>query len=369
MSEMSPLSAILRALCLSIFGFLLGCPDRSGPCQADDDCGAGQVCREAVCRCAVDEGCPTGQRCNREGSCQAPPACRSNLDCSGDTRCDLGEGRCIASEGCVRTLDCALGELCEEGRCVPGCASDADCPLGRLCQEGLRCELGCRDAAGCPLGESCVGEACFAGTLPGLCLPCGGGADCSGREDWCLVNRGFVRGRPETGAERECAPDCMGAREICPNGTTCRAITVRVTPPCTGDASCPGARQCEIVEGDPVGRCTCLRDADCLERLPPFCTRLGFCEAPAGRLCGSDLDCESVRACGPYGAGGTSVCYLDRSQACTRPQDCLCLNGRCTLTGRECQDATDCPIACEGGGCVVGAGCTPDEGVSCRQLR
>lgn len=352
-----------------LLGGLFGaCASASEPCTDDASCGAGSSCVLGVCRCLDDRGCAAGLECNTRGSCQAPPACARNADCEAGRRCNLATGSCVLAEGCIRSEDCPFGQLCESGRCATGCEDDADCPLGRVCEADL-CMTGCRDASGCPIGASCIGGQCFEDVLPGLCTPCGGSEDCPGREDWCLENRSFERGRPETGAARQCAPGCLGAPDICPNGTECRPVVVRITPPCTTNASCGTGRECLIDEGDPVGRCTCRGDADCTAQLPPFCTQLGFCEAPVGRLCSDDTECESVSACGPHGSGGARVCWRDRDRACQTATDCACLDDRCVLSGRRCASGADCPVSCMNGGCVVGAGCTPADGVYCPDLR
>lgn len=353
---------------LGLAALVSGCASTIDVCAEDTQCAEGQTCVLGECRCIDDRGCTDGLECNAVGRCQTRPACQRNSDCNPERRCDLARGACVRPDRCVRSEDCPFGEVCLEGRCAAGCDDDADCPLGQVC-DAASCGLGCRDAEGCALGASCIGGACFEDALPGLCAPCGASSECAGREDWCLDNRSFVRGRPETGAERQCASSCLGAPEICPNGTECRPVVVRITPPCTTNASCGFGRECVVDEGDPVGRCTCRSEADCVERLPPFCNRLGFCEAPAGRLCGSDADCEAVSSCGPHGPGGTRVCWRDRDRTCSSGRDCACLDGTCVLSGRRCREAADCPVSCQNGGCVVGAGCAPEDGVYCPDLR
>lgn len=273
----------------------------------------------------------------------------------------------MAIEPCRRDLDCPVESVCTDGRCESGCRADGDCHPFRICLEG-QCGGGCRDNRGCALGEACVGQRCFPGTQPGLCKPCGGQADCDARTDWCLVNRAFVRGDPSSGAPMECAPDCDDAPDLCPSGAICRPVVVQLGA-CESSADCGSGQACLRDEGEPIGRCTCASNADCSERIPPSCSRFGLCEHPTGRLCARSADCESPETCGPYGPAGAPRCFLDRDRVCDSGADCQCIEGSCVLSGRPCRDSTDCPTRCEGGGCVVGAGCVPEEGLTCPDLR
>jgi hypothetical protein len=359
------------AACDAATGSGAVCRDGACPCESDAACGPGAVCRDGACRCESDAACAEGQVCNRAGLCQEPPPCRANRDCPDGARCDGRTGQCAAAGRCPRDLHCPLGEVCRDGACVPGCRADADCPLGRVCREPTplgRCEVGCRDTAGCRVGEACVAGRCRQDLFPGLCAPCGRPEDCRFRGDWCLENRGYDPERPVTGSPRFCAADCTETPDSCPAGYACRPVVARVRPPCTEDAACGAGRRCLREEEEPVGLCTCAADADCTERLAPRCV-LGFCEAPAGRTCATAADCASVEACGPHGPGGARVCYLDRARPCESGADCQCLGGACVLSGRDCRDDADCRVSCVGGGCVVGRGCAPLEGLFCPRLR
>ena len=343
-------------------------------CAEDAHCGEHRQCVDAVCLCVDNAACALGQVCNPAGRCQAAPRCADNLDCKDGERCDLGAGACVADAGCLRDLDCALASVCEGQSCVPGCRGDEGCPLGQLCDgattESLgACKVGCRSTSACRIGELCVGGSCYPNPNLGLCMPCGSHDDCQGASDWCLANRSYDPARPETGQPKECAIDCDVAAEVCPNGSSCRSVVLSLGEPCERDGHCLTGQQCLIEEGDAVGLCSCRSDADCTERLPATCRFGGFCEYPAGRLCGADTDCLPVDSCGAFGPGGSRACYLDPSVACSSGRDCLCLRGACVLTGRACASAADCPVACEGGGCVVGRGCAADEGLYCADVR
>ncbi len=72
-------------------------------CESDDQCGPGLTCNASAGRCAgtltcfSDLACAAGLVCNRatQTCTELPPACRTNDDCLGDERCDLGTGRCV----------------------------------------------------------------------------------------------------------------------------------------------------------------------------------------------------------------------------------------------------------------------------------
>ena len=43
--------------------------------------------------------------------------------------------------------------------------------------------------------------------------------------------------------------------------------------------------------------------------------------------------------------------------------------GHCLIGGHRCYDSADCDvIACVNGGCLIGANCAPDEGLTCRDM-
>ncbi|MCB9648792.1 MAG: hypothetical protein H6730_19645 [Deltaproteobacteria bacterium] len=363
-------------LCLLLVGCRAG-TEALERCDVEHPCPAGFAC-DAVgaCRCTTDDACTGEAFCNAAGICQLRPGCQSNQDCAAGTFCHLEAGRCIADGTCGADLHCGPGEVCEAAACEPGCREDADCPLFAICEragEGLgTCvQERCRSNAACPLGHRCVGERCYYEQNQSLCAECEAQGDCPGQADSCLVNNSYDRARPERGPERFCGPDCGADPELCPSGYACQDVVVLTTAPCEDDAACNGGgRRCLKREGDAVGLCTCARDYDCAyEVVPPSCAFLGFCLYPPGRLCGTDLDCESTPVCGPYGAGGAMECFNVPGRSCISAQACLCQDGACINTGRPCSSGAECNPPCIDGGCVLGMACAPEPGLYCPDLR
>lgn len=361
---------------------LVGCADDPAQTCAAATCPAGSTCRveagEAFCACAEDAACGPDEVCNRAGWCQRRPACRSNLDCSEGAFCALGLGVCVPGPGCRQDVHCGLGEVCIGQACTPGCRAREHCALGQVCDlsaadthpHGLgACAVGCAATEACPLGQRCVGGQCYPSPNPSHCAPCSASLECPFATDWCLINPGYDRARAETGGEYQCAVDCAGRPEICPNGYQCADVVRLTADPCVEDADCPGVRRCVRGEGEGRGFCACAADADCSYRtVPPTCTLAG-CLYPPGRACGGAEDCAPVERCADHDGSGESTCYRNRGRVCDGHLDCLCVEGRCVRDGRPCVAGAECEPTCAQARCRIGAACSPEEGLYCPDLR
>lgn len=101
------------------------------PCEEDDQCGQGRVCRDGRCAktCAHDAQCGLLEACI-DGTC-------AQTGCSSDRQCVylLEHPRAYCDQGscrvrCTENLDCNMWalEICHGGRCVfAGCTNDAEC--------------------------------------------------------------------------------------------------------------------------------------------------------------------------------------------------------------------------------------------------
>ena len=126
-------------------------------------------------------------------------------------------------------------------------------------------------------------------------------------------------------------------------------------------------RRCVVGEGQLRGACTCVDNSDCaIDRIPPRCTAIGFCDNPSTQRCTQDSECQPGDLC--QDLAGAMRCITDFS-SCNSNADCLCNAGSCFGTGRQCTGPADCALECIGGGCQLGASCGPDEGLLCPQLR
>ena len=282
----------------------------------------------------------------------------------------------------------------------------------------------CGDLSFCDYGENCVNGMCAADANPNHCQPCNNQpGDCGGSDNFCLINPNYDANDPSQGSQYFCGVACdpEATSPECPNGYGCGRVVLLTQALCTpgkhsecctmnnagecctdGQADCgPSKRQCVGGEGDRTGNCTCLTNQDCnIDTIPPRCMgtcgglglqpcladtdcittcvmdRNTVCQWPQGRSCTMDSECESLPLCAPI--GGQQLCVWSgatNQTPCTQNSDCLCVPdqmggpSRCFGTGRECTTGADCELTCSNGGCILGATCAPQEGLSCEDVR
>ncbi len=329
---------------------LLGCAD---PTSEKPRAGDG---------CSTDEDCAIGDEC-RFGVCL--PRSVEQPDLGGEGERDQGTVRDQGSEppACREREDCRAGEICLAGACAPGnCLSDGDCEGGQVCNALHWCaeDEGCRSDGECRPGQTCI---------QGECLP----------PDGCETDAQCVA--PEECSEGRCQVlDGCGAGPACGEGERCvDGSCVPLGPTCPQDAAC-GQRVCgpDPVCGVPCGECAadatcqqgacvprdpqCPADADCGGRVcgrDPVCgVPCGVCEAgetceegacvPSGPQCPAEADCRA-RACGPDPVCGISCGECDPEQHCE--------DGLCRDPEPDCPAVADCS----------GRACGPDPvcGISC----
>jgi len=361
-----------------------GEPNVVPACLEDSDCALGLRClsdaQGAFCGCLQDASCAPDEWCNSASRCQRRLGCQDNQDCGEGLFCDLSSGLCLPVAQCGGDVHCPPSSVClgQARGCVPGCREDGDCRQFQICDDsqadlhpdGLgSCAEGCRSHAACSLGARCVGGRCYDSPNQSHCAPCSEGLDCPDQSDWCLINPAHDRARPETGGAFQCAVDCEGRPEICPNGYLCTDVVRLTDDPCERIEDCPGTRRCVLGEGQSRGFCGCSRDQDCsYERVPATCTLAG-CLYPPGRPCGQASACESVQRCADHEGTGTKVCYRNRQTICETFEDCLCVGGSCVRSGRVCEQGSDCNPTCVENRCKIGQACSPEEGLYCSDLR
>ncbi|MBI2372651.1 MAG: hypothetical protein HYV07_01500 [Deltaproteobacteria bacterium] len=403
----------MRRLLLPALLLLSACNEQqqfTGECSENTTCPSGFLCRGGLCVCRNDESCGAGEFCNTQGICQERPGCVSNTDCDAAKFCNVATGVCIDRTACGTDVHCVPGQVCDpaNGRCIDGCRTDGDCPLYNVCEKapGAAAEaLGaciqgkCGDKSFCAFGERCVSGSCARDNDPNHCAACNNRAgECGSPQNYCLINVNYDPSNPARGTEYYCGVSCQQESD-CPNGYGCGPIILLTQSLCTSSAECGGGgRQCIIGEGDVRGNCTCAVDADCnsvFERAAPAtcvtrsCGGLGLqacrtdadcsflpcqpaaqgqCQWPQGQACTQDSQCQDFPLCADIGLG-QKVCATDGITNCNTAGDCLCNAGSCLGTGRPCNNASDCSLSCQGGGCVLGAACGPIQGLSCGDLR
>lgn len=320
-----------------------GCPTGqtciSGSCVPDmpPPTGGSNVCDP----CSTHSQCGDGAYCLTypDGQAYCGASCSSDADCDGD-RCQTlsnGSRQCVryagsapsctgggTPSGCTADTDCAAGERCDAGMCVP--AGGGSTPLGDACTEHAECMSGvcfsgvCSQSCdwpggACPSGFYCDGEATGA-CGPGVCLRGGAGAGQLG--DSCFDHPDCASTYCFQGVCAEpCNPTTVGA---CPGGGVCRvgALACRggcgvagsLGDPCTANDQC-GSGMCAMADGQ------------------QFCTDLCDDSSP----CPTGYGCQSagaVSVCVPQGGGlgghcdansdcATNICaFEDDRNYCTR---------------------------------------------------
>ena len=191
------------------------------PCSTAGECTPGltcvrvypgqQVCHPSPCDA---RGCPQGQSCNRESSsCENPCL---GVECAPGQSCDLGA--CVPST--CRHTGCAEGQRCVGEACVPDPCFDADCEVEQFCREG-ECIDACRRGT-CDIGQQCVDGDCVDDPCEGRCLR---GTLCDPTDGRCVrdpcVGVDCPLGMVCAGGE--CTADAPCVSIVCPAGTVCRA--------------------------------------------------------------------------------------------------------------------------------------------------
>ncbi len=159
---------------------------RNNECPAGYTCGPDNLCTEKKC----PNGCPSGYAC-RFGRCV-------NLDCSKpDGECAVGEicvdGKCI-KDPCIgvkcsnglfcrggkcrlscANVACPKGQICRDGQCIPDPCAGINCGANKVCWRG-RCvakSQSCTQGKGCPKGQTCFYGACVKDLCNGVVCPDG----------------------------------------------------------------------------------------------------------------------------------------------------------------------------------------------------
>jgi hypothetical protein len=102
--------------------------------------------------------------CNATTGCLAPPPCQANTDCGPGQICQNG----LCRTPCSPTSACPSGQVCANGICATLCDASHPCPPGESCVNGV-CVPPSTPAPGgspcdpthpCPPGQTCVNGVC-----------------------------------------------------------------------------------------------------------------------------------------------------------------------------------------------------------------
>ncbi len=342
--------------------------DGSEICDAVNDCQAGSApdCGDGV-GCTVDTCNETTNSCDHTTS---DASCDNGLYCDGAETCDaLNDCQAGSAPNCVDGVGCTL-DSCNE-------ATDScdNLPSNGACSDGLFCsgvEI-CDVSAGCQLGGNpCPGALCNETT--GQCVNCLADVDCN--------NGVFCDGQETCNTS---TGNCLaGTAVICDDGVSCTTDSCNESSDscdnlpsnasCDNGLFCDGAETCSATAGcqagtapncgDAVG-CTgdsCNEATDSCDHVPDngacgdglFCNGVEICDASAGCLAGTHVDCADAVSC--------TLDFCDETNdVCAHPtNDASCNDGQ-YCNGAEVCDAVD---DCQPGtppNCGDGVGCTVDS--------
>ena len=258
------------------------------PCAGDTDCNTPDYCIQGYCQplqgaggyCGADQDCTAGLVC-AYGICSTSTggyACSHDNDCIRPNYCILGACRPLGIQGetCQYNYDCEAGLICSGGVCAMSaagslCKTDNDCNAPNFCILGSCRPLS--DAGGaCGLNQDCfAGMVCTNGkcAVSGLGTPCSADADCN-EPDYCIV--GYCRPLSGQGGVCNQNGDCVSGL-IC-SGTVCvQSVT---GTPCSVDADCSSPDYCIVGYCRPLSGQggVCAADQDCLS---PLICQNGMC--------------------------------------------------------------------------------------------
>ncbi|MDP3154218.1 MAG: putative metal-binding motif-containing protein [Archangium sp.] len=325
-------------------------------------------------------------------SCRPPPV-------------QLEDGGMLLVPECSVEADCALGEVCSDGRCqlpvnggldgATGCTTDEQCPMGERClrSAGL-CVPDQTDAGTEPIDSGVVGDC-----LEGETQSCGSSklGECRLGVQTCVVIDGVPRFGACVGAVDAVSELCNGLDDDCDgqvdDGFTTQSCGVgecaRTIDTCVGGVSLtctPGTASTEVCDGRDndcngqtddglanlvCGVGACARSVvACFNGMPQSCTP----GMPTAELCnGADDDCDGT----PDEGLGQTSCGLGQCSrtvdACTNGMATACVPGQpqaeaCNMVDDDCDGLIDETCACTTGqtqGCYTGAPGTQGVG-TCR---
>lgn len=306
-------------------------------------------------------GSGTGSGTTGSGTSPTTPgtSCTGDAQCAPELHCEFGnmsqwtagtQGSCHPA--CARNNDCALGQLCTNGRCYSQLTCDpnnhnTDCPpaevcnvqaqrcgapphechfsdqcpngwscdLDNVCRDPQRAQIGsCTQDANCNAQPACAGQTCVCTAQhcsPRTCTTnqaCGAGNVCI--SGGCRPTRTCVDQSGCTPYSMVCAsghcvpPDPCGQGNSCPVGMTCYT---NLTPPsclptgsnqCSRDEQCGAGAYCDLFTG--ACKSGCRNDTECTAK----CGTL----TPGNQcICGASHQCSAGRpGSGGGGGGGTS---------------------------------------------------------------
>ena len=325
------------------------------PPPATQSCGA-YACQATACGtgCLVDADCAPGNWCSA-GSCMPQKAAGSA--CGGANQCASGS---CADGVCCNTACNGQCEACNLPGSVGVCAAAVGAPTGgrpACASDGSACGGSCNGVvrAACSYpgsGTQCRSPSCANGTAT-LAATCAGTGSCPGPQ--AQARGAYACGA--TACNATCAADSQcAAGYFCSSGACVAKLQA--------GAACGGANQCASGSCADGVCCDTVCNGQCEAcNLPGS---VGVCKAVTGSPQGGRAACASDSgACGGTcdGSSRSACAYPGASTACRTPS---CANGTATLAA-TCAGTGSCPApqtqACGAYACGAAAclgNCTGD---------
>ncbi len=357
-------AVVWLSLCLVL---CVGCSKQSkGPCNENDDCIFGELCKDGTC---------------------IPKQCDATADCQANSLCDNGLCVAVGPKACRSSNDCAQGETCDGGECKARGCTDTSCPNGEVCIQGQVCDkktVPCSNNQDCKASELCVGpspnkKVCTTWCFTNRTKPDKTNETCWGAWGWCVQSKedptiGICA--PPRQKNRKKGETCQDLRDLNkPDHNDCEAGLTCILGECNGgcdaqkgsstNPDCPEGSYCQngtclllpqpqsggfVKEGESCSSSNTNSALFCGTNL--FCY-LGTCRTPCNPRQGKENspDCKANEECleevNSYKGGR---CAPKPTQKDSEPCDAgkLCLDGLRCDSGRCVQTCSSQDTTCDG---------------------
>jgi hypothetical protein len=285
-SSRGPLAYLLLAMPIVAAG-CNGCNSGNLVCDANGEC---TICDSYGCHSANPEPNGStgqgqggnGQGGGGQGGSGQGGGSTTQTGTGGGPACDPATTTC----SCTDVSQCAPGDSCLGGLCLPGCNHDYECGVGKVCANGL-CTAGCSTEVTCATGYKCVAGACLVDAQNPQCT---GPSDCGGM----LCVGGLCTTACK--ANKDCAPG-----ELCDSVTGSCFPDPTPKPVCT--STCPGAGQVCGADGYCHYSCTTVNACKLIDNRFVACDA-GFCKTQEE----VSPDCDLTHPCPNNGTCISNKC-------------------------------------------------------------
>ena len=353
-------------VCDSLAGVcLLVARENGEPCENDDLCTEGEVCKDGDCT-------GTSVVCDDENGCTTD-LCDPLLGCVFE---DDDEAQCDDQDACTQDDACLAGQCAG----TPASCDDENPCTADSCDPLLGCVSEFEDGAQCDDNDLCTDDdACFEGQCSGTAVQCDDDNVCTA--DSC---------NPESGCEFQAVDG-----EPCDDGNVCtvddkcfetECASGENQCQCTSDEDCKDVDDADLCNGslhcidneclvdpDSLVVCDTTTDTACVKTTcNPQTGQCVQANVPPGTACDDSDACTFGESCAQGACGGGIPVTCDDDNLCT--EDKCTPNQGCIyvpFSGIYCDDGNPCtgPDICLDGECLAGNNsCDCVEDADCFEL-